>query len=97
MALHDNLAVTWTYQDVYNKFAPSPEENLYYNATTDADGCLEKVFWVLKGALGLWAENEECNPIIYDTSHRTNKYTLKFSGFTTVDGTVEQLSSLARY
>ena len=103
-ALYNNSPVTWTYQDIYNKFAPSPEyrcldatnfitflkqrnseEDLYYNATTDSDGCLDKVFWVLKGALGLWIENEECNPIIYDTSHGTNKYGLKFAGFTSID------------
>ena len=49
----------------------------------DSDGCLDKVFWVLKGALGLWIENEKCPiiydsdyPIIYDTSHGTNKYGL---------------------
>ena len=98
------VEVSWNYQDVYNKFAPSGEErlfdatnfteysrkrqndkDLYFDTTTDTDGCLEKVFWVLEGGLDLWAEGYESNCVLFDTSYGTNRYFLKIGAFTTVN------------
>ena len=59
--------------------------DLYYSATTDPDGCLDKVFWEMKNGLERWAEDRENNPAFFDTSHGTNKYCLKFGALTTVD------------
>ena len=98
-----SLVITWTYQDIYNKFSPSTEEkaldatnfieflqqryrerNLYFNTSTDSDGCLNQVFWVLEQGVEIWSEYLEHNPTLYDTTHGTNRYSLKFGAFTTV-------------
>ena len=98
------VEVSWNYQDVYNKFAPSGEErlfdatnfteylrkrqndkDLYFDTTTDTDGCIEKVFWVLERGLDLWAEGYESNCVLFDTSYGTNRYFLKIGAFTTVN------------
>ena len=98
-----SLVITWTYQDIYNKFSPSIEEkaldannfieflqqryrerNLYFNTSTDSGGCLNQVFWVLEQGVEIWSECLEHNPTLYDTTHGTNRYSLKFGAFTTV-------------
>ena len=38
------------------------DNDLYYSATTDPDGCLDKVFWEMKNGLERWAEDCENNP-----------------------------------
>ncbi|KAI6660727.1 Protein FAR1-RELATED SEQUENCE 5-like [Oopsacas minuta] len=102
---HDkNYPITWTYQDVYNRFQPSVEERsfgasnfidylqqrqsskgLYFSVQTVGDGSLNAAFWAVTNSLERWAQNLDHNPLIFDTSHGTNKYALKFSAFTTID------------
>ena len=61
------------------------DNDLYYSATTDPDGCLDKIFWEMKNGLERWAEDCDNNPAFFDTSHGTNKYCLKFGALITVD------------
>ena len=58
---------------------------LYFAIQTVEDGSLNTAFWILTDNLEHWAQNLDHNPLIYDTSHGTNKYGLKFSAFTTID------------
>ena len=102
---HDKkYPITWTYQDVYNRFQPSVEERsfdasnfidylqerqsskgLYFAIQMVEDGSLNTAFWTLTDSLERWTQNLDHNPLIYDTSHGTNKYALKFSAFTTIN------------
>ena len=61
------------------------DKNLYFDLTTDCEGCLNKIFWVLEDGLANWSENIENNVLLYDTSHGTNRYDLKIGVFSTVD------------
>ena len=99
-----HLAITWIYQDVYNKFQPSVGErgfdatnfvgylqeqltikSLHFAIQTVEDGSKSKVFWTLTDSLERWIENSDANIVLFDTTHGTNKYTLKFAAFCTVN------------
>ncbi|KAI6657050.1 Protein FAR1-RELATED SEQUENCE 5-like [Oopsacas minuta] len=99
-----HLPITWSYQDVYNKFQPSVEERsfdatnfvsylqeqlstkgLYFAIQTAEDSSMSKVFWTLTDSFERWVENSEANIVLFDTTHGTNKYTLKFAAFCTVN------------
>ncbi|KAI6651455.1 putative far-red impaired response protein [Oopsacas minuta] len=99
-----HLPITWSYQDVYNKFQPSVEERgfdatnfvsylqeqlstkgLYFAIQTAEDSSMSKVFWTLTDSFERWVENSEANIVVFDTTHGTNKYTLKFTAFCPVN------------
>ena len=46
---------------------------------------MNKAFWTLTDSIERWAENSGANPLVFDTSHGTNKYSLKFAAFGTID------------
>ena len=57
----------------------------YFAIQTVEDGSLSRVFWTLTDSLERWAENSDVNIILFDTSHGTNKYSLKIVAFSTVN------------
>ena len=59
--------------------------NLYFCVHTDEDGSINMVLWILTNSLECWAQLEGKNPLMFDTSHATNKYALKFAAFTAVN------------
>ena len=46
---------------------------------------LIKFFWLLTESLECWAQLNGKNPLLFDTSHATNRYALKFAAGTTID------------
>ena len=48
------------------------------------EGQLDRVFYVMSGAIDEWAKCGEYNTLLYDTSHGTNPYGMKLGCFTTV-------------
>ena len=57
----------------------------YFAIQTVEDSSLSRVFCTLTDSLERWAENSDANIILFDTSHGTNKYSLKFAAFSTVN------------
>ena len=60
-------------------------KGLYFGTQTVEDGSFKYAFWLLTDSLERWEENSGTNTLVFDTSHRTNKYTLKFAAFGTID------------
>ena len=59
-------------------------QGLYHRYTTDADGCLDKAFFVMAGAIDMYAIGQRTNVVLFDTKHGTNRYKLKLGLLTTV-------------
>ena len=57
-------------------------KGLYFAIQTVEDGSMSKVFWTLTDSLERWIENSDANIVLFDTTHGTNKYTLKFAVYT---------------
>ncbi|KAI6653127.1 hypothetical protein LOD99_3963 [Oopsacas minuta] len=60
-------------------------KGLYFAIQTAEDSSMSKVFWTLTDSFERWVENSEANIVLFDTTHGTNKYTLKFAAFCTVN------------
>ena len=61
-------------------------KGLYFAIQTVEDSSMSKVFWTLTDSFERWIENSEANIVLFDTTHgTTNKYTLKFAAFCTVN------------
>ena len=60
-------------------------KGLYFAIQTVEDGSMSEVFWTLTDSLERWIENSDANIVLFDTTHGTNKYTLKFAAFCTVN------------
>ena len=61
------------------------QNDLFFEVMTDSDGCLVNAFWILIEALHRWSDNFSNNVLLFDTSHATNKYGLKFGPLITID------------
>ena len=55
--------------------------------STDAAGCIDKVFAELDGAMAEWAVGGSENVLLFDPTHGTNRYGIKLCCFTTVGST----------
>ena len=103
-AFHQNIEITWNYNDIYNHFKPSSREkgfdatnfveylhqrnldkSLFYATVTDTDGCLIRAFWISEKGTQTWTQGGDQNPILFGTSHATNRYGLRFADIDTVD------------
>ena len=58
-----------------------------YFMTTDTCGFVNKVFFQLEGSLMEWSKSEQCNVLLFDPTHGTNRYGMKLCCFTTVGPT----------
>ena len=54
---------------------------------TSASGCVSKVFFQLDNSLAEWAKAPNCNVLLFDPTHGTNKYKMKLCCFTTISPT----------
>ena len=57
---------------------------LFYKFSLDSDGRLENAFFVMDGAVEIYAAGGRCNVLVFDTKHGTNTPKLKLGCFTTV-------------
>jgi hypothetical protein len=57
---------------------------LFCKFSLDADGRLENAFFVMDGAMEIYAAGGRCNVLVFDTKHGTNTHKLKLGCFTTV-------------
>jgi hypothetical protein len=57
---------------------------LFYKFSLDSDGRLENAFFVMDGAMEIYAAGGRCNVLVFDTKHGTNTHKLKLGCFTTV-------------
>jgi len=56
----------------------------FYKFGLDEDGRLENAFFVMDGALGIFAGGGKDNVVVFDTKHGTNTHKLKLGCVTTV-------------
>ncbi len=54
---------------------------LFCKFSLDADGRLENAFFVMDGALEIYAAGGRCNVLVFDTKHGTNTHKLKLGCF----------------
>ena len=57
---------------------------LFCKFSLDSDGRLENAFFVMDGAMEIYAAGGRCNVLVFDTKHGTNTHKLKLGCFTTV-------------
>ena len=58
--------------------------SLYFKVHTDEDGTLDRVFFVMEGAVELWLHSAK-KVILLDTKHGTNRFGMKLGCLTTSD------------
>ena len=98
-AKEDGIPITWSYDTIYNMFRPTVHDRcldasgmvdylnkrgLPYNIDLDEDGCIQNTFFVMHNAYETWSWNQSIStPVLFDTSHGTNKYAQKLGCFAT--------------
>ena len=60
------------------------EQGLAFFLTVDDSSRLDKLFWVIDGAVQFWALGGQSNVLLFDPTHGTNRHRLKLAAFTSV-------------
>lgn len=61
------------------------EHGFHSAFTTDRQGCLNRLFFEVKGARDRWTRSVDGKMVIFDATHGTNEYGMKVACFTTLD------------